>query len=521
MDRQSSREREQNSSVYLLLAVLIVILIRSAWVCDDAYITLRTVDNLYHGYGLTWNIGERVQTYTHPLWFFVLVSTYFLAENPYYLLIALSIIVSSAMVLLLVYKLALSPIHAILGVVMLLASKAFIDYSTSGLENPLSHLLVIVFVIIFLNQSSSKYWLLFLTLTASLGMLNRMDLALVFFPALAYALWERHTKQDMVFAALGLTPFIFWEVFSLFYYGFPFPNTAYAKLNTGIPVSLMLRQGGLYLLNSVSRDPVTISIIFAGALTPIIERDGRRMVLALGFVLYLFYVIRIGGDYMAGRFLSVNVSGAVALIVSSRLFYQKQSFSVALAALALLSLATPKPPLLYNAGDSREEIGPLGIYNGIEDGRFFNYQQTGILTITGDEPMPRMAWAYEGQEAQEREYQIVSRGPVGAFGFYAGPSVHVVDWYGIGDPLLARLPVDDPINWRIGHFYRSLPEGYLETLESGSMALRDPNLAEYYQKLMIVTRGNLFDANRLIEIWKLNTGAYQPLLEAYEASLSK
>jgi arabinofuranosyltransferase len=280
-----------------------------------------------------------------------------------------------------------------------------------------------------------------------------------------------------------------------------------------------VKQGLLYLLNSISRDPATLSIIGAAIFTSILERDGRRIVLALGITLYLAYIVRIGGDYMVGRFLSVPVCGAVALLASSKLFFQKQNAIVVLLALALFSLATPEPPLLYNAGDSREETGPMGIFNGIEDGRFFNYQQTGLLTLTMSESMPRMGWAYEGREAREREYKVVARGPVGAFGYYAGPSVHIVDWFGIGDPLLARLPVDDPSDWRIGHFYRSVPEGYIETLESGNLALRDPNLAAYYEKLSIVTRGKLFDASRLIEIWRLNTGYYQPLLEEYGATL--
>ena len=189
-----------------------------------------------------------------------------------------------------------------------------------------------------------------------------------------------------------------------------------------------------------------------------------------------------------------------------------------LIALALLSLATPKPPLLYNAGDSRDEISPMGIYNGIEDGRLFNYQQTGLLTLTTGEAMPRMGWAYEGREVGERGDKVVDRGAVGAFGYYAGPSVHVVDWYGIGDPLLARLHVDDPNNWQIGHFYRSIPEGYLETLENDSIAIRNPNLATYYEKLTIVIRGKIFNVNRLVEIWRLNTGYYQPLLDAYEST---
>ena len=518
MDKRIGWEKEHISYISLLLVVFVIILVRSAWIFDDAYITLRTVDNLYHGYGLTWNIGERVQTFTHPLWLLVLAITYFLSENSYFLLITLSIVITSTTVILLLYKLASSTPHAIIGILMLLTSKAFIDFSTSGLENPLSHLIFTVFIIVFLYKSNSNYCLLFLMLTASLGMLNRMDLALLFIPALLYGIQKRHTRQDILFAILGMTPIIFWEIFSLLYYGFLFPNTAYAKLNTGIPVSSLANQGVLYLLNSISRDPATIGFIFTSVLISVIERDSRRMILASSFILYVLYIIRIGGDYMTGRFLSVIVCGAVALITSSKLFSHKQSFNMALIALALLNLATPKPPLLYNAGDSRDETGPMGIYNGVEDGRFSNYQQTGLLTLTITEAMPRMGWAYEGREAREKGYKVVDRGAIGAFGYYAGPDVHIVDWYGIGDPLLARLHVDDPNNWWIGHFYRSIPEGYLETLENGSIAIRDPNLATYYEKLTIVTQGKLFDANRLVEIWRFNTGYYQPLLDAYEAT---
>lgn len=32
-----------------------------AWVCDDAYISFRVVDNALHGYGLRWNVDERLR----------------------------------------------------------------------------------------------------------------------------------------------------------------------------------------------------------------------------------------------------------------------------------------------------------------------------------------------------------------------------------------------------------------------------------------------------------------------------
>ena len=45
--------------------------------------------------------------------------------------------------------------------------------------------------------------------------------------------------------------------------------------------------------------------------------------------------------------------------------------------------------------------------------------------------------------------------------------------------------------------------------------IEDKCLAKYYDKLSIITRGNLFDANRIQEIWKMNTGQYDYLLESY------
>ena len=47
--------------------------VRTAAVTEDAFITFRVIDNALNGYGLVWNIGERVQPYTHPLWALLLL----------------------------------------------------------------------------------------------------------------------------------------------------------------------------------------------------------------------------------------------------------------------------------------------------------------------------------------------------------------------------------------------------------------------------------------------------------------
>ena len=84
---------------------------------------------------------------------------------------------------------------------------------------------------------------------------------------------------------------------------------------------------------------------------------------------------------------------------------------------------------------------------------------------------------------------------VGLFGFLARDRIHIVDMMGLADPLLARLPASRP--WRIGHFRRQIPDGYLESLRDPSVAIRDPGLAEYYRKLTIIIHGPVWNSHRL------------------------
>ena len=53
--------KPHNDVLAVVLTVGFLELIRTAWISDDAAITLRCVLNLLHGYGATFNIDERVQ----------------------------------------------------------------------------------------------------------------------------------------------------------------------------------------------------------------------------------------------------------------------------------------------------------------------------------------------------------------------------------------------------------------------------------------------------------------------------
>src|SRR5205814_10621480 len=71
---------------------------------------------------------------------------------------------------------------------LLLFSHAFVDFSTSGLENPLSSLLLALLVALFLNDSlDRRRWLTGLWLLASLLYLTRPDAVLLAVPVVIVA----------------------------------------------------------------------------------------------------------------------------------------------------------------------------------------------------------------------------------------------------------------------------------------------------------------------------------------------
>ena len=177
----------------LILASLVIIML-TAWASDDAFITLCTVDNWRQGYGMTWNVNERVQTYTHPLWMFLLAGLYLINPNGYLTAIVLSLLISFAVIIIFLHRYRDDPFTLILGWAILTVSKAFVDYSTSGLENPLTHLLVLLFAIEFLRTEFpiNKQNFCLLAFLAGLGVLNRMDTLLLFAPALIYIFIFQH-----------------------------------------------------------------------------------------------------------------------------------------------------------------------------------------------------------------------------------------------------------------------------------------------------------------------------------------
>lgn len=505
-------------AAFAFLLLYLFLLVRNAWASDDAFITLRVVSNLLHGYGPNWNSAERVQVFTHPLWMMALIPFYIVIRNPFFALYAAGVVFSAAAVFFLLYKISPSPWSASIAVTLLLASKAFMDYSTSGLENPLSHLLALVFVWAFLFLETSVHRrLFFLTLLIALSMLNRLDTVLLFLPALLLELSRALREGRKTLGALfwGGFPILVWEVFSIFYYGFPFPNTYYAKLTTGISQASLFQQGGYYFQNSLTWDHVTLPVIGLALVLAVFFGERKRRSLALGIALYLFYILSIGGDFMSGRFFSAPYIMALALSFSLPFFWKiKDSplFSLALIGLILFAgLTSLTPPILIQM----EEDNGIIDSRGIADEKVAYFYCCGLLNQWDHGTTLKII--EDARQANDQNIPLVLRESIGIYGYYAGPEVYILDKVCLSDPLRARLPVFG--SWRIGHFRRHYPVGYVETIEDGFVNhIREPHLHEYYDRLLLVTRGDLFSWQRVQTILQFNLGAYDGLIEDYMRS---
>ncbi len=523
-----SPKTKNNTYKFLgLLPFLILfawMLVQTAWIGDDAYITFRSIENFIHGYGPVYNIGERVQTFTHPLWFLAqsVLNWVFIglgidlsgASRLYFVNVFASMMISLLTMAVFGFGIASDTKKAVLGISALFLSKAYLDYSTSGLENPFSHLIIVIFLsIYFSGQKKDFSRLIGLSLCAALTGINRLDHLLLFLPLLFSLFWENANKTRVIAAyALGFLPLIAWELFSLTYYGSPFPNTASAKLNTGISFVSIITQGGFYYLNSLRMDPITLLTIFASILLILISKDKSKRAIIVGMVLYLFYIIYIGGDFMSGRYFTAPLLMAAALLSRiEAISFKAWGLSLALIwAVGILPIyAIPERSPSF--GKDTKNLKVFIDSHGISDERRFYYGQMGFLPglANGLPSGYKGEWVYQKQET----IQVELVGTLGVTGYRLGPNVHVIDRNALADPLMGRMPLQDTTHWRIGHFRHVIPDGYLETLASGENQIKDPNIRLYYEKLSFVIKGDLWSWPRFVEIWNLNVGKYDYLIK--------
>ncbi|MDX2112652.1 MAG: hypothetical protein SFW63_02805 [Alphaproteobacteria bacterium] len=498
----------------LLLAGLLAAMFLRAWVAEDAYITFRVIDNAVSGHGLRWNLHERVQVYTHPLWLLLNIPVHALWGNLFHSAVAVSLL-CSLLAVAVVLATRRAPMMMVLALLLVpfMASKSVMDYTSSGLETALAYLLFALVGFVLVRLHEHRYFWFFLSLGVALSLLNRLDTAILYAPVLLWLVITQRAQVRWLQVVYGALPLIAWFYFALLYYGFVFPNTKYAKLDTGLPLALYLQQSANYVKYLLVLDLAGF-VVLCSSLWFIFGTRAVAQMIAVGIYCYFLYVLRIGGDYMAGRFWALPIFATIWLwyVYPPQRLRADHLFAIA----ALLIAAYVVSPMLRNIHENCRDCIEL-------KGRIIDSTRSFRANS-----LIKQRWPLEIRQSSSHGFcrdgrrRLAKKNPpvevmffVGMHAYCAGPQLRAIDMLGLGDALLARLPASDDQRFYIGHFRREIPKGYAYAVETGFTTLMHPSLARYYEKLRLITQGELFDTERLKTIVQFNLGAYDHWKDEY------
>lgn len=354
----SVQDKRIQQALYVLIGTCSALLfLKNAWVAEDAFIILRSVDQFLAGHGFRWNPNERVQVYTSPLWYLLIIASTIFCKTLYLNLIGLSFIFHIAL-LVVAAKGLRNRQQWVLFVFLLSFSQGFFDFTASGLEYPLVYFLLATFTLLYLRNQhqQDKYTL---ALSAGLLLITRHDTLPLIAPMLLHLSWQLHqqlnTRQKIITITLLAAPLTLWTLFSLLYYGMPLPNTAYGKLNIdGVSQMERLERGWIYLSKSLQLDPITPMLIFLAAVKGFCSGNHVQRMISISLCVAMAYIFWAGGDYMLGRFYAPLYLVAAILFVQQVWLKEKQSLGVRVAIGLCLAYFVYYLLLLY-----LQEIGEL------------------------------------------------------------------------------------------------------------------------------------------------------------------
>ncbi len=508
----------------------ILIVIALAWQSDDAYHGYVMSRHLVEGHGLVYNIGERSTASTCPLFTLIIAAAYFVTREMYFTSLAVCTILSAGAYYILSYRFCKTKEQILIGFLALAGSQAFISYTTSGLENSLLFFLSALFLeTLAKTEKYNAKAMLKLAVIFSLLAMARMDEVLLFIPVIVWIYLFRRDNVTFIQAVglgiLGLMSFILWEAFATFYFGFPFPNPAYVKLGTAIPTVQYVKRGILYALYTALDDMVVVVVPAVVAVLSFFSKKLKYILVSSGLIIYGLYIVRIGGDFMMGRHFTnmLFVSVALFMIMQNNEmpnFTIMRKLRTVFNATVILTVAFS---LTFGRTVGSQYLLGHNYSSQISDEREYYFNTTGLYNnlvslIRDGRLCISDTWNNEATEdirANGLNGGIIENA-AGILVYY-NPDLYLNDTYALGDPFLSKLPATYNDNWRVGHLRREVPHGYRASIWFDRNEVKDPDLHEYYEKIRLITRGNLFDSQRLNAIVEINTGKYQYLIDRYEA----
>jgi hypothetical protein len=277
---------------------------------DDANIFFVYAKNLSNGYGFVYNIGgERVEGFTSFLWTLICALTFKLSPYPEFTLLFINIA-------LIALGAAVATGWPIIFLVILFTSPAYVTWTTitlmdNGLWSTL--LLLITIVVVGENVSSRSNHSLFIFLYVLL-LFTRPEafLWVPIFISISFVrrMFENGGSKAFKMITPSFTGFvlavILLTLFRMWYFGFPLPNTYYAKVAPSLIYNAFQGGGVNYLVTYFTSGPIAcmsiLSVVFASihATLTLLKKqpaDNGLMFLPFIAIIGLFMPVLTGGDH--------------------------------------------------------------------------------------------------------------------------------------------------------------------------------------------------------------------------------
>ncbi len=464
------------SIVFLFLMILLFFysFLSRIWVAEDAYITFRHIQNFLEGYGLTFNINDKIEGFTHPLWVFLLILFSGLGFSLHLSSLLLGVIFTTSGMLILFYnfvykqnKLNFFYKSFLIIPYYFIIHDGFRDFWTSGMEFSLTFFLLSLFLTYVADKNIQNPFQVSMIL--SLLYTNRPELGGIFYLYYGLILFLESIKQNskknlkIIFSniILYLIPFLIfaggYHLFRWFYYSDLFPTTFYAKSS-----KILWKEGIYYIGYSFFYSPFFLITLLVFIILIFLKKHQTQYKYLIRDMipvfLHLLYLIFIGGDFMAYRMILPELT---ILYVYFTLYFsrwiQKESFFV-FGNLSLFLIS------IYYLFVQKIHTPVVGKYQIVHEYKFYENKKQ-----PWKEKWYKIEhkWYQRGevfkelQKCLEYEPFIITNSwldakcvpdddyGLGYFGFAAGPKVILIDQLGITDKEVALT--GKTIWQRVGH----------------------------------------------------------------------
>lgn len=458
------------------------------WVDEDAFIDFRVVANLIAGHGPVFNVGERVEADSNPLWMALLavlhVMTPFLSLEWLSVILGLActvvaFVVGGRAIQRLAYGRSNGRVFP-LGLLMVSSVAGLWEFATSGLEMSLVFVWLSVCFFGLVVVAERRRAPVTTAVVMGLGGLIRPELVLasavflaaLFTVALAAGWQGRHgvvRRIGSILLGAAALP-VGYQVFRMSYYALLVPNTGLAKAAGAAWWS----QGWTYVVNMVEPYGLWIPVLLV---LPLLlgrvrtwwsdgDRVGVTVLLAPWAVsaVDILYVAHVGGDYMHARLLlpALFSLGLPVFVAASewRRLGGLLSLGVIVWAVVCIGWLRFVPPHLTNltpqtifiSNERNSWISATGNphpitaadYHAALSGKAGTQLATmanevphgeqRLLVVT--DPFAPVAAASPGRAYSTLPFTLAVNLPaIGVIGYLAGPKVYVFDAFSLANPI--------------------------------------------------------------------------------------